>query len=138
MRKVIPHWLSAIKSRWPSISHRKFEKISDFRPNDAANWLNLGISYHRQGKNEPAIKHINKALSIQPDFVEALNNMGLALQDQGKLDEAMEAYNKALSIQPDFAEAYYNMGICLQSMVFDEPNRNLQKMIVSSLIKKHM
>jgi 2-polyprenyl-3-methyl-5-hydroxy-6-metoxy-1,4-benzoquinol methylase len=62
--------------------------------------------------------------------------MGNALKDQGKLAEAIEAYKKALSIKPDYDEAYYNMGIALQGIIFDKPNRELQKTIVSLLNRK--
>ena len=62
----------------------------------------------------------NKALSIEPDYVDALNNMG-ALQDQGKFEEAMIAYNKALSKKTQKSAARTNLAILLfQSRRFEE------------------
>ena len=85
----------------------------EVRPDDAFNCLNLGMALQRQGKPEKAIKYINKAISLKPDFPEAYKNMGNALKEQGK-QEAMEAYNKAISIKPDYAQAYINIGIALR------------------------
>ena len=99
----------------------------------ARTYNSMAITLKEQGKLEEAIEAYTKALSIEPHYAEACYNMGIALQKQGKLEEAIEAYNKALSIKPDFAEAYYNIGILLESVIFNKPNRDLQKTIFSLL-----
>ncbi len=55
-----------------------------------------------------------KALQIQPDFVNAHFNLGNALQGQGKIEAAIDHYQQALRIKPDYAQAHYSLGMTLQ------------------------
>ena len=45
----------------------------------------MGAAKEAIGKREEAIDAYSKAISINPNFVEAYSNMGNALKDQGKL-----------------------------------------------------
>ena len=79
------------------------------------NLYNITGAINKQlGKLDEAIAAYTKALSINPNYVEAYYNMGVTLRQQGKLDEAIEAYAKALSINPNYAGACYNMGNALK------------------------
>lgn len=69
-----------------------------------------GAANQGLGNTESAIESYKKALSIQPDYVDAYYNMGIAYKAQGKLEEAIKVYKKVLSIRPQYAEAHYNMG----------------------------
>ena len=79
-------------------------------PKSAVLYNMMGAAKEGIGRPEEAIDSYSKAISINPNFVEAYNNMGNALKDQGKLKEALQAYTKAISIKPNFAEAHYNLG----------------------------
>ena len=59
------------KANDPFLAITSFEKILEFRPDDAVMHLNLGIAFHRQGNVEKAIEHSKKAITIKPDFAEA-------------------------------------------------------------------
>lgn len=84
-------------------------------------YCNLGNALQVQGQLELAVESYQKAISIQPDFVEAHSNLGNALQAQGRFDEAVESYRRALSIKPDFVQAHGNLGNALQAQgKFDE------------------
>ncbi len=81
----------------------------------------LGVIARESGKNEEAIELIEKgiasyrrALSLKPDYPEALNNLGAALKEQGKLDEAVVCYHRALSLKADYPEALNNLGVALK------------------------
>ena len=112
------------------------KKAIDLNSGYAEAYYNMGIALQEQGKLDEAIEAYNKALSIKPDYAEAYNNMGVTLTEQGKPEEAIEAYTKALAIKPDYAESWNNMGNVLKGIVFNKPNRDLQKTIVSLLYKK--
>ena len=57
-----------------------------------------------------AINSFQKALKIQPKYVDAYNNLGILFKDQRDLESATECYRNALEIKPDHAEAHYNLG----------------------------
>ena len=56
-----------------------------------------------------------KALSIKPDYPEALNNLGNVLRDKGCFEKAFKAYDRALSFAIGYAEAYSNKLYCAAS-----------------------
>lgn len=66
-----------------------------------ANVLNaLGLTYHKQSKFPDALDAFNKALSINPDFVEAALNITATLCDLSRYEEAQTVFaeiNKRLN-----------------------------------------
>ena len=73
----------------------------------------MGNALREQDKLQEAIQSFNKALTIDPNYVEAYDNIGVSLREQGKLQESIQAHDKALSIKPNYASAYNNMGVAL-------------------------
>jgi tetratricopeptide (TPR) repeat protein len=84
---------------------------------------NKGLSLYNQRKYHEAIKYYDKALKLNPDFVEALNNKGNAiiqiLKNNLSLDKlsgykkAIDCYNKALEINPSDVVLLNNKGLAL-------------------------
>ena len=68
-----------------------------------------GFVFFNLKNYEKAIVQWEKALKINPKFVDGLNNLGNALSRIGKFDEAINYLNKALKIKPDFFETYYTL-----------------------------
>ena len=63
------------------------------------------------GRLDDAIGEFEKALSLQPDYVEAHYNLGGALaQRPGRLPDAIVHYKEALRLRPDFAPGWHNLG----------------------------
>ena len=54
-----------------------------------------------------------KAVQINPDFVEAYNNMGVDSKERGDLHQSLYYFQKVLELSPAFAEAYSNIGSVL-------------------------
>lgn len=74
-----------------------------------------------QGDHEQALKILDVALEIAPNFLEGLNNRGLLLLELGKPDQALADFDRALRLDPDYAKACYNRGNALQALKwFDE------------------
>ena len=48
------------------------------------------------------------ALSVKPDFPQALLNLGHALKATGKEDEARQAWSRAVTADPELAAEYFN------------------------------
>jgi tetratricopeptide (TPR) repeat protein len=87
-----------------------YNEAADLDIADATVHLYLGNAHYRDGDYDQAIVEYNKALRIDPDFVEAYNNRGRARRSKGDYDEAIADYNRAIQIKPDYADAYTNRG----------------------------
>ena len=71
--------------------------------------INLGNLYKDEGQLEMAIAEYRKALSIKPDFAEALNNLAVAYMMQGEYARALSLFRKIIELQPDSVMARYNI-----------------------------
>jgi len=58
---------------------------------------------------DEAIVHFERALEIQPGFVNAHNNLAFTLHQKGMLDEAIAHFQRSLELQPDDAGACNNL-----------------------------
>src|SRR3954468_19055934 len=55
----------------------------------------LGVSLSLLGQSQRALDELDRALELNPNYVEALIHRGLVLNDVGRTDEAQEAFGKA-------------------------------------------
>ena len=76
----------------------------------------LGGVLQALGRPEQAVKSLEKAIQLKPDYAEAHYNHGITLQKLGQLEEAMKSFDKAIRLEPDFADAYSNRGTALQHL----------------------
>ena len=52
-----------------------------------------------------------RALSLDPEFVEAYNNLGQVYKQRGDWNAAVRQYKKAIAVKPMFQNAYFNMAM---------------------------
>ena len=71
---------------------------------------NLGMVYQALRNFGEAIVSYDKALALNPDFIDAHNNRGNALKDLGRYEESLLSYEKALALKPDYFLVYSNRG----------------------------
>ena len=83
---------------------------------EAWEWSNKGASLHSLGKDAEAIACYDKALNIDPGYVNAWNNRGISLHRLGKYAEAIVCYDRAIQIDPGDASAWNNKGISLNRL----------------------
>ena len=70
---------------------------------------------------EEALASCDRALTLRPDYAEALLNRGATLHELKRFEEALESYDRALMLRPDYAEALSNRGWTLHELKrFDE------------------
>ena len=74
---------------------------------------NLGSALLERGEREQAKTHLEQALKLHPDYVEAHSNLGALLTQEGRAVEAMFHLRRAVLLDPNFAEAHYNLGNAL-------------------------
>lgn len=80
------------------------------------NWLaynNLGTALDLNGKLDEAVVSFEEALSISPEYVDALFNLGMALYKQGDRESAADYYQKALKRNPDHLGSHLNLAALL-------------------------
>ncbi|MBF0384079.1 MAG: tetratricopeptide repeat protein [Magnetococcales bacterium] len=65
---------------------------------------------------EKAMACYEKALEINPDYIESLHNLGLIHHEIGDIEGAIICYEKILSVQPDNVDTMNNYGCSLLSL----------------------
>ena len=82
-------------------------------PGKARPWANLGYSVMLLDSTDRAIVYFEKALSINPEFSNALNNLGLIWQRKNRPQKAMEYFRQAVKLSPSYVNALNNAGCAL-------------------------
>jgi hypothetical protein len=79
-------------------------------------------------KPDEGISHLEKALQIYPDFIEAALRLGTAYMDQRQWDKAERVLKRALEIDPKAVNAHIALGaLHLQQRKFDDAEKVLLK-----------
>jgi tetratricopeptide (TPR) repeat protein len=91
----------------------ELEQLALEFPSYAGPLVNLAIVYAQDGRDDEAVKTLQRALDIEPMHVEANNELAILLREQGRFGEAEEAYLRALQADPGYALAHYNFGVLL-------------------------
>src|SRR4029434_1753892 len=88
------------------------EQLLQQYPQDADLQLFLGISMLRLREPHAAEAAVKKALSIDPNHVEAWTLLGsLESEIRGDFDAAIKEYSKVVELRPDLPGAYNNLGV---------------------------
>ena len=66
--------------------------------------------------SEAEMAAYDQALTVRPNYPEALYNKGIALGNSGRYEEEIAAYDAALAIKPDDHEAINNKGVALRKL----------------------
>jgi tetratricopeptide (TPR) repeat protein len=74
---------------------------------------NLGRALAQDGRTAEAVVHYQRALEINPDYVETNFNFGLLLVQLARPDEAIPRLEQVLKIRPKDVEAHLNLGVAL-------------------------
>jgi tetratricopeptide (TPR) repeat protein len=82
----------------PSEARREFEKADE------------ALATGKKERIEEGIRHLEKAISLYPNFLEAQLRLGAAYMDLHEWDKAEQALRRALEINPRTANAYFALG----------------------------
>ncbi len=90
----------------------------------------LGILLYNQGRDEEAVLSFEKAIIIQPDYVDTYSNIVNPLNRLGNLKRALEYSARALEMEPSRPVSHNNHGTLLRSAGFSgEAFRSYSKAI---------
>lgn len=91
---------------------------------DAGAHNNLAIVYYNKGLYDEAIDELEKALTIDPNFVLARNNLDIVLKKTGRLEEKVEQLSRRIEMEPhdeqrllELAETYRKLNRYSQSII---------------------
>jgi tetratricopeptide (TPR) repeat protein len=77
-------------------------------PNYVYALINMGSSLHRLGRNEEAIKYLDRAIELNPNDAYAWLNKANALDDLRRHEEAIPCFDRAIELNPNDAYAWTN------------------------------
>ncbi|PIS36327.1 MAG: hypothetical protein COT35_11800 [Nitrospirae bacterium CG08_land_8_20_14_0_20_52_24] len=75
---------------------RHYDRALELNANEPSLLLAAGILEQQAGRYEDAVVLLRKAVSLNPEFVEAHNSLGLTLKMMGKPREALQCYTKGV------------------------------------------
>jgi len=79
----------------------------------AQRYYNKGVSYQKEGELDGAIKSYKKALSFDPDHLQAHVNLSTAYLQVGRLKEAEEKLIYLYALKPNDCRTLFNLGLLL-------------------------
>ena len=82
------------------------------------------------GKDEEALKSIDKAVELEPDNeeflftrAELLKRIGILRGQKNAIAAAVRTFNRVLEINPNNADAWNGLGVCMKEQGKDEISR---------------
>ena len=109
---------------------RYFARAVGEEPHNPYYHLSLGEAYLKLSEFTPAIRHIQRALDLKPDLVEALCTLGDAYNAFDKGELALPVFEKALKIDRDHPMARLGLPHALASLGrMDEAATHLKEAI---------
>jgi len=76
----------------------------------------LGVAAAQSGQPEAALRHIARAITLNPAPAYYHNNLGNVLHHLDRFTEALLCYQEALRLDPDYAEAHSNLANTLTEL----------------------
>jgi Tfp pilus assembly protein PilF len=101
---------------------REYQRAVEHDPWLATAHYNLGTALLRTGgAPADAVRHLEQAIELQPDYVDALVNLGIVRAGRGDAEAAGTLFQRAVDADPDHANALSNLGTYhLQRGAFQE------------------
>jgi len=91
------------------------QRASELAPQNAAIWLNFGVTLLALSLRDEAITCFQRAIALEPGRPEAHNVLGSAFLDAGRIGEAKKQLEMALRLRPAYPAAHDNLGRALRA-----------------------
>lgn len=97
-------------------SVESYKKIVIKIADDPEVYNNYGLALKKLGKQDDAKRQYMVAITLKPDYAEALNNMAVIEITEGKYNEARNRLEAAVQTSPDYLDPYLHLAICLEKL----------------------
>jgi protein O-mannosyl-transferase len=74
----------------------------------------LGSAFEADTQRVEAIRHLRRAVALDPGYVPARYSLGLVLARDGRIDEATGQFRRVIELDPAHLGAVYNLGLVAQ------------------------
>lgn len=85
-------------------------------PADARECNAQANTWLQAGRVADALSAYDRAIALQPDYVDPHFNRGNALLRQGRMAEALASFEQTIALAPALALAHYNRGVVLEQL----------------------
>jgi predicted O-linked N-acetylglucosamine transferase (SPINDLY family) len=120
----------ALASGRASEAITQLEAATHKSPEDPTLWCSLGAAYRHADRYADAELAYRRALSLKPDYPQALSNLGEWCLAQRRIEAALDWFDQALAVAPDFFEARLNKTAALFELGRYEEARHLAEQLV--------
>ena len=86
----------------------KYNQSIDIKKSSES-FQNRGVLFYKQEKYDEALKDLNTAISINPEYSDALNSRGVLYKELGKCLLALKDFRKALRLTPSDSDGLSNI-----------------------------
>ncbi len=76
-----------------------------------------GTTFLQLNEYDKAIKYLNIAIKLNPNFADSYNNIGIAFTEKQQFQKANDCYDKAIILKKNFFDAILNKSIALKNLV---------------------
>ena len=92
------------------------------------NYNSIGIYYAAAlESHEEALRYFEKAIALQPEYIDAIGNKAFLFMCMGQNEPAIEFFNRVLALEPASAYAYSNRGLAkMKSGNVDDGLKDIQ------------
>jgi tetratricopeptide (TPR) repeat protein len=73
---------------------------------------NIGALYATRRQYDSALLHLNRVISLKPDYLSAYRNRALTFMELKRYDDARKDFESFLKYQPDDPDIYNAIGVC--------------------------
>ncbi len=78
--------------------------------------FNHGLALKHLGRLDEALASYDRAIGLEPDYVEAHNDRGIVLEALRRPADALASFERALALRPDYIDALYNRANALKDL----------------------
>ena len=83
-------------------------------PNDSSSYFSKALSFYGLKKFHDSIHYFDKAIELDPNYVDAILTKGVCLSYLQRVEEEILCYEKAIEINPKYVLAHHNRGKVLK------------------------